>query len=165
VKRHPLEFLDPAEVSLARDQHGLTLTAGTRVIPGLVPVRSFPYSGPHNCIALRDASGVTVGILENLDGLDQTSARLLQEVLTEQVLSPEILEVVDLQHHDRKYFWTVETSCGPRTFTTRLNMSELAVTCTPSGELVVRADDGIRFRIRSLSALSARSRELLMPVV
>jgi hypothetical protein len=163
--RQPLEFLDPAQVRFSRDRRGLTLTLGTRVTEGLVPVRSFPHSGPASCIALKDRSGTTVAMLETVEGVDADSLAVLNAVLDEQVLSPEILDVLDLRLTDGKFVWVVETSCGPRTFTTRFSWSELAVTRTPAGELVVRADDGIRFRIRDPASLSPRARDLLVPVV
>jgi len=161
----PLRWLDAPAVELVREGGALTLILAGERTPALVPVHAFPHSATQRAVALVDASGEVVAMLDSPDALPPDSARALSETLADRTFEPEIEEVLALAYRDAVHHWTVRTSAGDRTFTTRQRWNALPVVRLPSGACLILGDDGVRYRIRDPAALSARSRRLLFPVL
>ena len=160
-----MRWLEPARVTLGRDPRGLTLRVDDETVAGLVPVTAFPQSAVDGPVALRTREGRTVGVIEQPSALDAASRAALTAVVAEQEFSPEVLEVLALDHSENTYVWSVVTSAGARTFRSRQSYHQLPVLRLASGAIEIAAEDGVRYRIRDVSALDAASRARLAPVL
>lgn len=151
---------DAEAVTLRRDAWGrllLSRSGQTEPIP-VDPVRCFPLTHPREHVSLLDGEGKEVLRIASLDRLPDAQRSLLEEVLAEQEFSPEILRIRAIGASSPPCPWDVETDRGPTHF--ELD-SEDDVRRLPDGTVIVVDSNGIRFRIRDVERLDAKSRAVL----
>lgn len=155
-----LALLDPAaRLSLADD--GLALTRGAATTRGLSAREMFPWTARGTHVALLDGDGRTVAVIADLAALDEPSRDAVRRSLGERRFLPEILALVDLEFRRNVYHWTVDTDRGRRTFRTRHGWAQEPVVRQPTGELLITATDGVRYRIGRPESLGPQALLLL----
>ena len=118
--------------------------------------RAFPLSSPDSLYSLQDESGREVGVLRDLDELDEKSYRILHEELNRRYFTPRIDRIVNLRQEGGMWTWDVETSRGPAIFYVRSwrdSSHEIQ-----AGRFQIQSVDGQRFEIPSYDALDDRSK-------
>jgi len=152
---------DPGRIRLYRDKTGrLRLTIqDDRTYLDVRAARAFPISDPDHHIGLLDGRDRCIGMLNDLEGLDEESRRLVEEALANRYFVPVITRVHRLTEEFGVVYCNVETDRGHREFIVRGlrdNLEDVG-----DGELMVTDTDGIRYRIRDWRELDERSRAQL----
>jgi hypothetical protein len=124
--------------------------------------RAFPVSARNQHISIGDASGKEIGILPDLEGLDQDSKRLVVEDLERRYYTPHITAIHSLRQEGGIWTFEVSTQRGPIEFHVR-NWRDSSHEIAP-GRWQIHSVDGVRYEIPNLEALDARSKILLEQV-
>lgn len=126
-------------------------------------VGAFPLTHPGGMIALRDLQGEEIGILDDVDGLDEESRRIVREGLERSYFMPRIIDIQDIHESLNVVEWKVETNKGPRDFevrNVRKNIRRFG-----SRRLVIRDVDANRYEIRDWMKLPPYAQKLLEPYI
>lgn len=131
---------------------------GFEVMVGIVPVRCFPFSTPHEWISLCDECGHEVTCLSRLDDLPAETRAVLEKELTLRELVPMIRRILDISPGPEPTLWYVDTDRGK----TRFKLpGEDQVRSLNDGSILLTDAIGVRYRIPDLVKLDAHSRKLL----
>ena len=106
----------------------------------------FPLTRPARMVALRDADGDEIGILDDVRKLDPASRGIMAEELERAYFMPAINDILDVREELRVVTWDVVTDKGPRTFQVRhvrQNVRRMG-----RRRLVIKDVDGNRYEIR-----------------
>jgi len=118
---------------------------------------AFPYSDPEHFVVLSQEEE-EIGIVRDLQEVDEQSRSLLKEMLSKRYHIPEIQRVLSIEEVHNATRWTVETDRGRRTFEVR-NSNNFR--WLKDGTVVIIDVDANRFRISARSALDRDSQRLL----
>ena len=146
--------------ALERDAHGrllLTTPDGVRH-DGVVPVRAFPITAPHEGLAMVDADGREVAWVGALDRLNAPLRTLIEEELANREFTPEIRRIVAVSTFSTPSVWQVDTDRGLTSFVLK---GEEDIRRLKDGALWISDSHGIQFVVRDRRALDRRSRRLL----
>ena len=165
VSSDPVErcgWLDPERTSLGRDGDlgGITLFVRDGVRCDRVGMyRAFPLSDPDRYIGFLDDQGRDLGMVVDLDGLDGSSRKVLEEELEKRYFLPRILRIRRVWEERGRTHWEVNTDRGRR----RLGLQDRreGLMDLGSGRWLVVDADGNRFEIPEMERLDRRSRTLL----
>jgi hypothetical protein len=146
---------------------GLSLDAWGRLIlidgrgerhVGIEPVRAFPLTDPDRHIALVDASGRELAMVESLDELAPNVRAVLAEELARREFIPRITRIVSASRDTLPCEWEVETDRGPTRFTldSEDNLRRLG-----PGRVLITDARGLRYQVIEPERLDAPSRRLL----
>jgi len=114
--------------------------------------RCFPLSDRERYIALFDGLKGEIGVLGDLRKLDETSRKLIVEMLERRYFIPVIEHIRSIHEEFGVVYWSAETSAGPRDFVCR-GMRDSVQTLSEVRLLVTDAD-GNRFEIPDYTTLS-----------
>jgi hypothetical protein len=131
---------------------------GLEPVVGVTPVRCFPHTDPGEWISLLDPAGREVLCLQDLRAVPAEALALLRAELERREFVPELRRVRDIAPDSEPSVWDVETDRGETRFT--LSSEDDVRRLGPAGALVVDSQ-GVRYRVRDVKALDARSRRLL----
>ena len=154
-----LRFLQNEEMEFFRAGDALRLTIkDDRSCLRVVPMYSFPHSLRGQYISLRDMEGNELGMIRNLDELDEDGRKLLEAELRKRYFTPVIQEIKSISDKFGIVEWDVETDRGPKKFTTRSLHDALKESA--SGFVVTDMENN-RYEIRDHSNLDPRSLSIL----
>lgn len=160
VEASQLVFLDPKKLLFSKHGAVLRLTIeADRSYLEVAVLRAFPLSEPKAFLSLRDSEEKEIGVITAPSDLDAANQRLVEEELARRYLTPDITSIVAVKARFGTLDWTVETSRGPRQFTTR-NLRENVSRPTP-GRIILTDVDGNSYDIRQIEELSPSSQALL----
>lgn len=125
---------------------------------GVVPVRAFPITAPHQGISLIDLHGHELVWIEELNVLPDELRQLVEEDLAERDFMPEIKRIREVSSFATPSTWSVETDRGETSFI--LKGEEYIRRLTPTA-LLITDSQGIHFLIRDRVALDPHSRKIL----
>jgi hypothetical protein len=121
---------------------------------------AFPISSSLNNIAFFNEEGEEIGVMKEVNCLDEQSRQILKEELEKAYFMPRIQAVLRMDESLGVESWTVETDKGERTFEVRdprRNVRRI------SGRRVLIKDvDGNRYEVPNWAALDKKSIALLM---
>jgi hypothetical protein len=147
-----LRFLDPNTLRFRRQGARLRLArAGEVGEIDVTVVRVFPLSNPRRYLSVRDMDENEIGLLVDLEQLDETSRRLVREELDRRYIIPVIQRIVSVRERFGTIDWTVATNYGRRLFTTR-NLRENVVQPAPNRYILTDVD-GNRYDLRDVESL------------
>ena len=133
------------------DQSGL-------VQEGIVPVRSFPITGPDQGIALIDSHGHELAWIDQLADLPQDYRELIESELANREFMPEIMRLLKVSSFITPSTWQVETDRGEITFILK---GEEDIRRLSTSSLMITDSHGIHFLVRDRLVLDRHSRKLL----
>lgn len=118
----------------------------------------FPLSHPHNLITFCDKRGEEIGVLLDLQALEEASRLALLDELEMAYFIPKIQRILSIKEEFGVIRWEVETDKGPRSFEVQ---SRHDIRPMGGGRFIVRDMDGNRYDIPDMAALDAKSRAFL----
>ncbi len=125
---------------------------------GVRPVRSCPVSAPGRFVALWDVSGQEIGLIADLDELDDESRRVFLQELDLTHLTVQVLAVRAIESRFGMTSWKLETTRGFRVAHLK---DRSQVRWLPDGRVILTDVLGMRFEIRDVDELDDRSKALL----
>jgi hypothetical protein len=149
-----------AAIQLYRDDTGrlVLIDANGESHIGVQPLRTFPISDDNGWIALINARGKEVALIEDLGGLPPDMRALVEEGLADREFLPRILRVVHVAMNKEPYHWDVITDRGPVTFL--LRDADDIRRLGPTRAILVDMH-GVRYYIPDSRQLDAKSRRIL----
>ena len=153
---------EPEKIRLIRDDEGLQV-----VIEG-VPRRvervsmAFPKSDPERYVGLLDPDGHEIGMIEDLDRLDDGSRELMEAELKAAYFVPTVLEIGSVIPKGTGSVWEVLTDDGERTF--RIQDRD-ALDGSEAPAMTVTDENGKRYRIEDYWAMDRESREAIQDLL
>lgn len=156
--RAHLTLVTPA-IELSLDTQGLLiLQLGERRYCDVAPVRAFPFSEPERFIALKDAQGRELVLLEDLEMLSPRSRQALIETLFKREFSPIIRRIIHVPAQAEPSEWQVETDRGETRFVLK---SEHDIRRIGAFAMLITDSHGIRYRVPDVRRLDRASRQVL----
>lgn len=149
-----------SDFTLDRDAFGrLVLTlADASVHVGVVAVRAFPISAPHDGIALMSGDGHELVWLDDLERLSAPVRELLEAHLASREFVPEIKAIRSVSSFATPSVWIVDTDRGE----TRLVLKgEEGIRRLARSRLLIADSHGVQYLVRDIGALDRHSRKLL----
>lgn len=166
AERDPYDIyiLQPDRASFSRGAGGVL----QGVIDGisyeeLMVHRSFPFVHLRKYISIRNVKGDEIGIVRDLDELDEESRMELERELQFRYFLPRVTRVDSVKQKTDLWLWELQTHLGP----TRLAMRNLHEHMQfPGGGRIILTDmNGKRCEIADWQALDAHSRKQLNEIV
>ena len=155
-------LIDPASVRIEHtgDDRAVMVGDGEKRLLSMVR-QAFPLSQPDHMLVLYDQEGHEIGLLNDVNELDEDSAAKVRELMDRSYFIPNITEVLEIEPEFDLQIWDVKTENGRRSFQVR-NPRQNIIRMGPH-RLVIKDVDGNRYQIKDLNALDDRDRELLLP--
>jgi hypothetical protein len=119
----------------------------------------FPLSHADRFISIQDSADREIAILETLEGMDRAERQIIEDELDRRYFTPAISRIDDLKQDAGMWRFTVQTQRGPAEFFVR-NWRDSAHEAA-GGRWQIHSVDGLRFEIRNVDNLDARSQSLL----
>ena len=145
-----------------KDRLRLTV-ADDRSYPTVKPVWASPLSHPGKFLALLDAKGNEIAMIEDPDSLPGESRQAVQLELRRRYLTATVASITDARVEFGATYWSVETDRGPRDFVTQ-SLQENAIWLSDTHLLLVDVD-GNRFEILDVQALDEPSRAYVASIL
>jgi hypothetical protein len=150
--------LNPQTITFTRKDDALTLVIDGKNHAVDRVARAFPQSDPDRFIGFLDAAGHEIGIVENLEGMDETSRALLQEELKILYFVPTVEKIQSVEAKGTGSVWNVLTDDGEYTFRI-LGRDALNGTKPPAIEIT--SETSKKFRIENYWELDAGSQDAM----
>jgi hypothetical protein len=152
--------LDPQEVQFYRSERGvIALRLGVEEYQDLNIRRAFPLEYEDHFIGIFLADGTELGLLENIDDLEEASRQVLLEELDKIYFRPRILQIHDLDEEHGVLRGHIETTSGSRYLEIRNYRRNVRLLANHRA-LVVDAD-GNCYQIDDWRQLPRMTREIL----
>jgi hypothetical protein len=165
--RYSARYLNPGDIRLFRAPKGDSrLRAEVDGKSSVVDVRIarlLPLTDPDHLIALRDGDDKEVGILRDLNVLDDESARLAREELTERYFLPIVQRVYSVKDQFGVISWDVETDHGRKRFAVR-NLADNSIVLSPV-RVIMSDVGGSRYEFSNITTLGAAAFDVLTKVL
>ncbi len=161
TEAHPNPPADPAtpDIVLIRDTFGhLILSRPGMPDTVVIPVRSFPISGPDEGISLVGPQAQELAWIDRLDTLPANAQKLITEELAQREFKPEILRIERASTWATPSRWDIETDRGPAVLTLK---SEDDIRRLSASTLLIADACGVHYLVRDLNALDRFSRKIL----
>jgi hypothetical protein len=155
-------FLDPAQVHVtlpAEDAGPRVELKGELTVPNAQFRRLLPLSEPGTFIAIQDGAKKEIGVLKNLEGMDEASRTLVNRILDRQYFTPKVSTIKSLKPEGGMWHFIVETSRGPAEYYVR-NWRDSAHEIS-ANRWLVHSVDGQRFEIPKVDEMDAQSQSLM----
>ena len=151
-----LTTLPPGRVRVRLDDFGkLRLDLGGRHYADVQPLRTHPISAPGRWVALQDADGEEIGMIEDLAELEPETRRVLETELDLRYFTTKVLRIHDVQSRYGVTSWDLETDRGRRT----IHVADRGdIRPLRSGHVLLVDMYGMRFDVPRMSALDPQSR-------
>ena len=157
-------MLDSKAIKIYRDEKGrLMLKDGERERQIYRAARSFPLTAPDQFICLFDEDDKEIGIIRDINELDESSRQLLREELEKAYFMPKIKRVLSVKEvYGGVKDFSVETDRGYRDFEIHgLN----SIKILGLSRVIITDVHGNRYEIPDLRDLDPRSRSLIEWVI
>ena len=122
-----------------------------------------PLSDAKSYIAIQDAAKKEIGVLKSLEGMDQSSRAIVEELLDHQYFTPRVSTIASLKPEGGMWHFVVETSRGRAEYYVR-NWRDSAHEISPNRWLV-HSVDGQRFEIPKVDEMDVQSQNLMDQVL
>jgi hypothetical protein len=120
--------------------------------------RMFPLSHPGDMLTLCDRNGNEIGVLCDLNGLEEASRQALLQEIEMAYFVPKIERVHSIKEEYGVVRWVVDTDRGSRAFEVQ---SRHDIRPMGGGRFIVRDMDGNRYDIADMAALDIESKAML----
>ncbi|MFD2612273.1 DUF1854 domain-containing protein [Paenibacillus gansuensis] len=161
---YDIHMLDPERVSFTRGAGGVLqgILEGT-YYNELVVYRTFPFQYTKQFISIRNPKGEEIGIVQNVDYLEETSRKEVEQELQFRYLLPRVTRVNSVKQKNDLWQWDLQTHIGPTRITMR-NLHEFMQ--YPGDRRIILTDlNGKRCEIQDWQTLDSHSRNQLRDVL
>ena len=150
-------YLDTGEIRIYRDEDGDLKLRNNWDYPVKKAVRSFPLTHPWGYIALLDEKDKEIGIIEDLNKLDNASRKVLKDELERTYFVPVITKIYGIKEEFGIFIWKTETDRGSRTFEVahREHLKKVG------NRFFIRDADGNLYKIDNVENLDEHSKSLI----
>lgn len=163
---YTLRVLDATDVRLFRsspDDSRVRMTIGDdRSYISVAVARAFPFSKPGQYVGFQDADGHDIGMMPNMDGIDDVSKRIVDEEMERRYFTPTVTKVNLVTEMQGTVTWEVETDRGDRRFVVR-NLRDNAYS-VGSGRIMMTDTEGNRYYFADIMNLGRSAYDVLSKV-
>ena len=153
-------FLDTSQLQLYRSARGqLTMRLGVEEFEDLSVRRAFPLEMPTRYIGLALPGGEEVGVLEDVEDLDEASRQVLDEELAKTYFLPVITDITSIGEEHAVLHADVETTNGPRHLEVRQIRTNIRL--LSKNRALIQDVEGNRYELRDYAELPKLTREIL----
>ena len=157
-------FLDASAVHLERSVHSSpSLTVAGETYDHVRIHRAFPLSDENRYIAFLDENEAYVGMIEDLNGVDEKSKGIIVEELDWRYYTPQIIRLERADNSAGRTIVEGETDRGRMSITFR-GIRESVVEIGPD-RFMITDENGNRYEIRDLQKLDRRSRSFIRRMI
>ncbi len=123
--------------------------------------QSFPFTQPGKFISLRenDEKGREIGIIEDIDKLNEETRALIEEQINLRCFMPVITKIVNVKDKYGFAYFDVLTDRGECRFTAHIFSGDIIN--LGDKRIIIKDVDGNRFEIPDLSKLSSSERKMI----
>ena len=114
----------------------------------------FPFSHHGRYVSIRDPEGDEIGLIEELEGFDDETLKLLVDELASRYFTPVISRIVSLKEEFGYAYWEVDTDAGKCRFTAQIGKN--SVYLLGEGRLLINDVDGNRFELPDYEQADAK---------
>lgn len=125
--------------------------------------RTHPFTYPSSYLSIRTTKDEELGIIEQLDALDEESRRELEQELNYRYFLPQVTRIDSIKRKTDLWIWELQTNLGPTRITMR-NLHEHIQLPEPQ-RMILTDINGKRCEIQNWTSLDAHSRKQLKDVV
>ena len=159
-----VKILDPKRIQICRDESGRLNVIFNKVEKATIKrvVRAFPLTMPWRYIILIDRDNREIGLLRDIEELDDSSRKILKDELEKVYFIPKIRKIHQIKEEFGVLIWETETDKGARRFevTSRRDVKKIG-----KRRIIVRDADGNLYEIPDYANLDQKSLILLESVV
>jgi hypothetical protein len=157
--------MKPSEVQLFYEpKDRLRVTLGEdRSYMTVKPVWSAPLSQPGKYLALLNAKGDEIAMVQNPQDLPPASQEAVQEELRRRYLTAQVHRILYAKVEFGATYWNVATDRGDREFVTQ-SLQENAIWLSDTHLLLLDVE-GNRFEIKDVDALDVRSQSFIHSIL
>ena len=153
-------ILDPGQLRFYRSKRGsLIMRLGEEEHYDFHVRRGFPLEAPGRFIGFFLPDATELGLLEDVDELDEESRRVLLDELDKIYFRPVILRIDDIGEEFGVVHADVETTSGPRHIEIRQIRSNIRL--LSDHRALIEDVDGNRYELRDWNRLPRMTREVL----
>lgn len=157
-----LEFLNPKECRFFKNKNGFLVLELNNEEKGRVKLsRSYPFSKPTEYICISDLEDKEIGILRDINELDNTSFELAKEELETRYFCPTITEIKSIKEKMGHFYFETKIGVKDRNFTVK-NITR-NVRFAGEDTLLIFDMDGNRYIMPEFSKTDIKSQRLLEP--
>ena len=159
-------YLDPEIVHLEYEGENLTFSMGEGFyLPRVTLRRCFPLSHDETLVLVKvpeseENRGYEVGILRDLDKLDETSQAAIARELRFYYFVPVIQRIENIKEEFGFQYWTVQTDRGIKEFVLRDNIVSSTRQVAPRRWLLIDINQA-RYEIHDLERLEKHSQDMI----
>ena len=159
-----MTFFDPGAIHLERAVHSPpSLTVAGETYDQVRIHRAFPLSDENRYIAFFDENETYIGMVEDLNGVEGESRKIIEEELSWRYFTPEILRLERAENSAGRTIIEGETDRGRMSITFR-GIRENVVEIAPD-RYMITDEHGNRYEIRDLEKLDRRSRGFIRRMI
>lgn len=157
-----LEFLSPEECRFFRNKNGfLTLSLNGKDKGRVKLSRSYPFSKPTEYICISDLEDNEIGILRDINLLDEESAKTAENELNTRYFCPSITEIKAIKEKMGHFYFETKIGDKAKNFTVKNITSNIRF--IDDDTLLIFDMDGNRFIMPEFSKTDTKSKRLLEP--
>lgn len=131
------------------------------IYEGLEPKRLFPVNNPNSYITLLSNDGKEIGVIRNLDDINEASKEVILNSIKDYYFIPFITEVLSVTKKGRTLIWKTITNRGPKTIEIRDRNHDIRT--YRDGSVRVRDADDNRYIIPEYLKLDKHSLRNITP--
>ncbi|HHY10065.1 MAG TPA: DUF1854 domain-containing protein [Firmicutes bacterium] len=156
-----LKYLDLTKARFRTTAGGLlSLELADELYPKVDIHLAFPFTFPNRFISVRlPDDGEEIGLIKDLNGLDEVSKKAVQEEIQWRYYTPKIERIKDYKEEFGHAYWDVVTDRGEYQFVTRGR--DRTIRRITARRTLIMDVSGNRFEIEDLAKLDAKSRQYL----
>lgn len=159
-----IRLLEPSQTKVIRKEGGaLELRYREEVYYPIRVKRAFPLTNPQNYIVFLKENNKQIGMVEDVNDLDEESRKNILEELDVVFFIPQIKRIIWVKERFGSSRWKVETDRGIKEFATR-SLHE-SVKELEDGHIVITDTEGLQYEIKDINSLPRKSRAILGKIV
>jgi hypothetical protein len=161
---YEINNLEPGHVSFSRRQGGVFQgIINGKAYEEIILYRIFPFQYTTQFISVRDAKGEEIGVISDIQQLDEESRAEMDKELQLRYFLPLVTQIDSIKQKSDLWIWELQTNLGP----TRIVMRNLNEHMQyPSLNRIILTDiNGKRCEVRDWQALDSHSRNQLKDVL
>lgn len=158
-----LSLLDPGQIRLFLDECNHLILENPDGRQPVTAHRAFPLTSAGQFIVLKDDDEAEIGIIRDIEGLDEESRAILESDLERTYFAPVILKVHRLEENFHIPKWDVETDSGHRVFEVRSRRRDIRI--MSGGRILLKDADGNRYEIPDYRKLDPVSRAFVETLI
>ena len=157
-----LDFINPKKCRFFKNNNGFLVLSLNNDDKGRVKLsRSYPFSKPTEYICISDLEDKEIGILKDINELDDSSKELAEKELATRYFCPTITEIKSIKEKMGHFYFETKIGDKEKNFTVK-NITR-NIRFAGEDTLLIFDMDGNRFIMPEFSKTDLKSKRLLEP--